>query len=373
MTDGAGSDAGSDAGPDADADRDGPGTPARPAARLAIRPDTSTALEGLARLEAPAVWRAGPGAAPRGVYLSVGEAELVVQDTAGATLSHWSLPALARLNPGERPARYRVDTDQRTQNAEELEIEEPEMIEALERVRRAVGRGRARPGRLRGVLLMAALAVLALAALAWLPGAVRAHAANVIPASAREEIGARIYQHVAGVTGPACAEIKGMEALEALKARIMPGRPARLRVVRDLPTPAIALPGDLILISDGVLLSQDNPDVAAGHVLAATTAAAARAPLDRYLDDMGLGQVVGLLTSGDIDQPTIEAHADGLLRAPAPAPPDAALRARFAEAGLNWGPWAAATGRPPAAEPVSNAVPALDDTAWQALRGICDA
>ncbi|MGC1262319.1 MAG: hypothetical protein WA873_16785, partial [Jannaschia helgolandensis] len=108
-----------------------------------------TAIDGLERLESPALWRPGAGQQRRDVYVAIGNAELVIQDSTGAALSHWSLPALVRRNPGETPALY----GPAAADDEELEIEETAMIAALDRVMSAVEKGRQRPGALRRLIV----------------------------------------------------------------------------------------------------------------------------------------------------------------------------------------------------------------------------
>ena len=56
-----------------------------------------TALTEYARLESGGLWKAGPDAQRREVVVSFGEATLVLSDTAGRPLTHWSLPAVERL------------------------------------------------------------------------------------------------------------------------------------------------------------------------------------------------------------------------------------------------------------------------------------
>ena len=87
--------------------------------------------------------------------MSIGDATLVISDLKDQALTHWSLAALARSNPGTRPAIFHPDGDP----SETLEIpdSEGEMIDAIETLRRVVERRRPRPGRLRfaGVLTSA--------------------------------------------------------------------------------------------------------------------------------------------------------------------------------------------------------------------------
>lgn len=61
-----------------------------------------TALDKYVRLESGGLWRADANAQRRDVGISFGDATLVIADTAGRPVAHWSLPAITRLNPGTR-------------------------------------------------------------------------------------------------------------------------------------------------------------------------------------------------------------------------------------------------------------------------------
>jgi hypothetical protein len=326
-----------------------------------------TAIDGLERFEAPAIWRPSEGAEPREVYVAIGEAELVILESGGAALAHWSLPALLRVNPGKIPALYRPDRDAK----EELEVEELEMVATLDRLTRAVEMGRRRPGRLRrvatGLVLGASVGLAAM----WLPGALRDHTANVVPPAARAQIGAQLLSEIAAVTGPPCVTPTGQEALETLAARLRPLRPLRLAVLPDLPRPALALPGDLILVSDATLTADDDPASAAGYVLAEALRSGSSAALHDLLDGLSLFDLARLLTSGDVARKALASHAETLLSEDAPPPEAARLRAGFAAARLDWAPFAAQTGLPADAE-APPMPPAMDDATWLALREICD-
>ena len=165
----------------------------------------STVLEKYQRLEAEGVWRPGPDAQRRDVIVSIGEATLTISDLHENVLTHWSLPAIERANPGTRPAVYSPGAD-----AEEtLEIADAEMIDALGKVFRAIRRGRARPGRLRGgLLLMVTLMILAVLFL-WLPGAVGRYTASILPDAARAAMGRAVLADIPRVSGAPCEEPAG--------------------------------------------------------------------------------------------------------------------------------------------------------------------
>ena len=95
-----------------------------------------TALEKYVRLESTGLWRPAPGAQRIEVTVSFGDATLVFYDAAGRPLSHWSLPAVVRLDTGGGPALYAPDSEA----SETLEIED-ELMACLERWEQLAARG----------------------------------------------------------------------------------------------------------------------------------------------------------------------------------------------------------------------------------------
>ena len=88
------------------------------------------------------VWRQTPEAQRREVIVSFGDATLIIADGRSAhALTHWSMPALVRLNPGKRPAVYAPAED----GSEELEIEDATMIAAIEKVQAKIEARRPHP------------------------------------------------------------------------------------------------------------------------------------------------------------------------------------------------------------------------------------
>ena len=176
-----------------------------------------TALTQYERLESGGLWRPDPDAQRREVVVAFGDATLVVTDTAGRPLAHWSLAAVERVNPGDAPALFAPDPEA----TETLEIDDALMVEAIEKVRRAVARSRPQPRRLRMALAGLSLAGLAALAVFWLPGALRDQAASVVPLSKRVEIGATLLGHLQRLTGPACRADQGRAALARLHGRLL--------------------------------------------------------------------------------------------------------------------------------------------------------
>ena len=99
----------------------------------------STALRQFQRLEAPGSWRPAPNAQLREVVVSIGEATLILSDPkSDAPLTHWSLPAIQRVNPGATPAVYTPVTTAEDAGYETLEIDDRWMIDAINRVQAAI-------------------------------------------------------------------------------------------------------------------------------------------------------------------------------------------------------------------------------------------
>ena len=335
-----------------------------------------TALTEYQRLESTGVWRATPDDQRRDVIVSVGDATLVIYDTADRPLAHWSLPALNRLNPGETPALFKPGAEA----PEELEIADDTMIEAIETVRQAIVRRRPQPGRLRFVLLAGGLlAVLALTVF-WLPDALVRHTAGVVPAAKRAEIGARLLENIRRVAGPPCETLNGRRALDRLADRLLGAAPGQIFVLAGGIAETGHLPGGLILLNRTLVEDHEDAFVAAGYILAEDTRRSLTDPVESLLRSTGPLTVFRLLTTGEIPDAALTGYAEVLLtQAPADPPADVLLD-RFRTAGIPSSPYAYArdisgeTTLPLIeADPFApgTAKPVLPDGPWVSLQGIC--
>ncbi len=335
-----------------------------------------TALTEYQRLESAAVWRASPDEQRRDVYVSVGDATLIVTDGAGRAITHWSLPALLRLNPGQRPAVYAPGEDA----PEQLEIEDDLMVSSIEKVRTTVRRRRPQPGRLRFFLLGGGLLAMLALSVFWLPDAMVRHTATVIPQAARAELGQRLLSHIRRVAGPPCDTLRGRRALDLMKSRLMAEAPGRIVVLRGGVEGAQHLPGGVILVNRALVEDYEDPSVVAGYVLAELARARAEDPVLRLLKDAGVLVAFRLLTTGSVKDAVLAAHAEALLLRPPASVPDETLLADFAAAGVASTPYAYArdiSGETTLAlieaDPATDAeaAPVLTDGQWVSLQGIC--
>lgn len=337
-----------------------------------------TALTQFQRLEATGIWRPNPSERLRDVIVSFGDATLILRDPRSEEpLSHWSLPAVTRLNPGQMPAIFAPGS---AEQDEVVEIDDTLMVEAIERIHSAIAASRPRRGRLRGALVWSLVALAAVAGAIWLPGAVIAHAARIAPPAQRTAVGLSILADMRQTTGEVCDRASGAAVLDRLAARLL-GPEGRIVVLPATMRGARALPGRIIAIGDDMIAGEPGPQVAAGHVLAADLVAAADDPLAEVLDKAGLAAAVSMLTSGELPASAIAGQGTALLLRPAPRPDEDALLDRMREVGVSSEPYARSLD--PSGETVltlieadpyretAPAEPLMTDGEWVQLQQIC--
>ncbi|KNG94167.1 hypothetical protein [Pseudaestuariivita atlantica] len=339
-----------------------------------------TALDAYQKLEALGLWRPSEDEQRREVVVALGDATLTVHSTNNQPLAHWSLAAIERKNPGERPAIFHPHGDE----GETLELGEDagEVIDALEKLRRVVARRRPRRGRLRLVLLVAMVLAVSAGIYAWLPGALQAHALNVVPAVKRAEIGEALVDRITRVSGPPCAAPDSLPALQALSRRVLgQSRGDRLTVLHAGIRRSAHLPGGRILLNKSLLEDTEDPNVPAGYVIAEAVRLTDHDPLDELLDHAGLFATIRLLTTGTLEQATLDAYAEHLVTADMPPLATERLLDGFRAAEISAAPYAYALD--PSGETVLSLIEAdpfqgrtprtvLPDSAWLRLQAICE-
>ena len=124
-----------------------------------------TALEKFDRLESTGLWRETSESQSVEVLITFGNSSLILSDFTGSPLTHWSLPAIVRINPTKRPAVFSPNLS----DAEKIEIEDSTMINAIEEVRKSIKSRQPKPGKLRVLTLLASLIVIIALLIFWLP------------------------------------------------------------------------------------------------------------------------------------------------------------------------------------------------------------
>lgn len=335
----------------------------------------ATALQKYERIEAAGLWRPSPEAQRRDVIVSIGDASLTITDMRDRALAHWSLPAVERANPGQRPAIFYPDGD----SGETLEIsaDEAQMIEAIEKLRTAIRKGRPKPGRLRMVTLATSIVSVLALAVFWLPEALLTHTVSVVPEVKRQEIGVALLGQVERLTGKACSGLLATPALGRLTERL---ETRSLVVVRGGVRDTLALPGDIILVNRSVIEDFEEPDVAAGYIIAQKVESAASDPLRLMLEQLGLMASFRLLTTGELTPDMLRSWAEDLVLLPHATVRYDALLEAFSDLGVKSSPYAYAVDMSGEttlelieADPfVTSPKPVLNDGDWVALQGICE-
>ncbi|WP_293447169.1 hypothetical protein [Planktotalea sp.] len=339
-----------------------------------------TALTKYDRLESAGLWRAAPDQQCVDVIVSLGNATLTIKDTRDQALAHWSLAAIARSNPGKRPALFHPEGD--TSETLEIATDEDEMIRAIEKLRKAVERARPRKGRLRGVLTIGILAAAAIAAVTFLPNAIVDQAIKVVPDVKRAEIGNALLTQMQRATGAPCSGSSARNALVELTQRLSTDEgPTYLAVMRAGVKDALHMPGGVILLSRTLVEDHEDPDVVAGYIVAEQTRRAARDPLRHMLENSGMFATLRLLTTSNLPASAIKSHAKKLLtESPMPLPMEPLL-ARFARQAIPSSPYGYAldvTGEITLpiieGDPITGTSqrPVLPDASWVRLQTICE-
>jgi hypothetical protein len=337
-----------------------------------------TALRKYQRLECGGLWRETPQDQRREVLVRFGEATLILSDPkSGSAVSHWSLPAVVRITKGEGPQLFAPGADA----DESLELDDPDMIAALGEVRHAVLAATARPGRLRNVLLAGAAGLVVLAAAVWLPGALVRHTASVVPPAQRADIGQRVLDDLARVTGANCNNQLGLQALAALSERVFgPVDTPILYVMPEAVDQPLHLPGDVILLPRKLVEKADGPEAAAGAALVERLRSKTRDPIIPLLEYAGLRATFQFLTTAELPDTALGGYGEAMLRAAPLRLPDTSLIAAFEAAQVPATPYAlaidpdgAVTGGLVSGDPYKGLAPSplISDEAWIALQGIC--
>ncbi|WP_372573239.1 hypothetical protein [Ruegeria jejuensis] len=334
-----------------------------------------TALSQYDRIEATGLWRPHPDEQRREVVVSIGEATLTISDFNDQAITHWSLAALERQNPGAFPAIFHPDGD--PDETLELADSETTMIEAIERLQNAIARARPHPGRLRWLSVTGVIAAVAALLVFWLPGALQRHVTSVVPDIKRAEIGRAVLGRIERAAGRACSSTDANAALDALARRTGVDR---LVVLPGGIADTLHLPGGIIAINKTLIEDHEDPAVAAGYILVERARAQAMDPLAELLESAGPLAAFRLLTTGDLTRDSLDHYAEQVLSSPRAELPNDVMLSVFGQAAVPSAPYAYArdiTGESVLglieADPMAGRTlePVLPDSSWVRLQNIC--
>lgn len=333
-----------------------------------------TALHQYSRLEAAGLWRSGPQAQRREVIVGLREATIVLLDPKSDTpLAQWSLPAIVRAGGFEAFVIYASHDDLN----ETLEIDDPAMIAALDKVRGALDRRRNRPRRLRMALLAGVSTALLAAVVGWMPVQLYAFVAHRLPEAARSDIAAMALADIITISGSPCLGRAGVQAANDLARRLLPSGGATIAVLPEGLTQPTTLPDGMILLPYSLVERLDGPDSLAGVVLAQRALTAQSDPLLAALRHAGLLATLRLMSSGTLPAGALGGYGLKLAGAQAAQPDAGALYSAFAQLRINSAPYAAVANLAdfatlPNPAPNGSTPPVLDDAAFLAMQYMCD-
>lgn len=333
-----------------------------------------TALKKYERLESLGLWKESETDQRREVIVSFGAASLVLSDANGKPLAHWSMAAVRTLNAGELPTLYSPDRS----SGETLEIEDEQMIDAIQEVSKSIRRIGPRPGRLRWILSGVILAALFALIFFWLPSISADYATRVVPQAKAEQIGDDILIQTSRLTGQACADPLSLPALRKFEAWLLPSG-GRIHIVDMGARFSAHVPGGNILLNRVLVEENAGPEVAAGFVLMERALASEHAPLHDMFQSIGTRRTLTFIANGTLTTQALAAYARKTLTDPMDRPQDATLLPLFAAANLTSAPYAYAldasgttTAALIAGDPMKEGYrPQITDADWIALQAIC--
>lgn len=328
-----------------------------------------TALDKYVRLEALGQWRESPGARPREVVVSFGDATLVLTDMDDRPLGHWALAGVQALSSEGGATVYAMNPD----GEETLTIGDAEMIEAIAAVSRPLRLSPARAAPRRRSWWPAVLGLLlAAAAVAFLPELIRAQAARMVPAESLEEWGDSILLQLMAQHGPLCADAEGRRALALVGGRVWRETRPRLRAMDLGHAPVALLPGPTVVIGRGALAQAEDPAEIAGWLALALAQEEMRPGPERVMQAAGPAASLRYILTGRLSEAALDRVAAAALGPPTPEETEAAYE-RLRGAGLPTAPFAdgllrAGFPAPPAATEGAAPLSARD---WAALKRLC--
>lgn len=334
-----------------------------------------TALDQYERLEATGLWRENKTSQKIEVLISFGNASLILSDFTGSPLSHWSLPAILRLNKGKSPAIYSPNSS----GIETLEIEDNAMILAIEEVSKSISSRQPKTGRLRILTFLTTLIVISLLAIFWLPNILVQHTSSLVYTEQRKQIGFRLIEHVSKLIGSNCSSDKEISPLNKLSNRLFPNSGVTIYVFSDGIKTATHIPGKFILLNRSVVEDFETPEVVAGYLIIEKLKSDTNDPIEKLLSFVGTRAVLKFLTTGRLDDVTLEQYAKHILSIEPISPSIDQIVSEFESTEVNLEPYAYAvdiTGESNADLIKNNNIlksrQILNNQDWLNLQSICE-
>jgi len=223
-----------------------------------------TALDQFDRLEATAIWRRSQSDADREVLVTFGNATLTLSalDQEGdRPVAHWSLGAVRRRSVDDGAVIFSPDD----QASETLTVEDPLLIDALDKVLRDRIKGTQIRGRRSKIKWLAGLLAVGVAVYLLAPSIAVNVATRLISPERAELLAGEMIGLIEGRTGPECKSGAAKATLETITSKISPNQAFAVHVLDLGDNLTVPLPGHVLL--DRELLERtETPEELAGWI-----------------------------------------------------------------------------------------------------------
>jgi len=333
-----------------------------------------TALKKYERLESLGLWKESNTDQRVEVIVSFGAASLVLSNSNGKPLAHWSLAAVRTLTRNRLPTIYGPDQN----SGETLEIDDKQMIEAIKEVRKSIRRIGPHPGRLSWILSGLIFATIFALVFFWLPYISADYATRLITQAKAKQIGDDILNQAQNLTGQACDETFSLPALRKFENWLLPDG-GNIHILNMGARLSAQIPGGNILLNRLLVEQNAGPEVAAGFVLMERALAAEKAPLTGMFRSIGTRAPLTFIANGTLTNQVLASYLRETLTSGMARPTDKNLLSLFDTAKLTSAPYAYAidpTGNTTAGlilgDPMQNKYHLqITDADWIDLQAIC--
>lgn len=253
-----------------------------------------TALKEYERLECTGLWKESNTSQRKEVLVLFGDNSLVLRDTKGVVVSHWSLPAVQRINAGKQPALYKPGQD----SLETLEIDDNLVIRAISKITNVIEKRRPHHGRIRLYLLLTTFSLIFISSIIWLPEKLRQHTIATTLDINKKEIGQLMVKKISNLTGTPCSTGLGNAALVKLKERLIGSMDHTFLIIPNSSKKVLSLPGNIHLIDKTVVEDYDTPEVAAGFIFSALERVKKDNPFEKLIREAHTSTIIRFLATG---------------------------------------------------------------------------
>jgi len=334
-----------------------------------------TALEKFERLESLGLWKETETSQKVEVVISFGKSSLVISDHKDMPLSHWALGTVEIVSSDDDCTIYAPDKD----HSEVLEVTDPTMNRAIEKVRKSIRRPTSHRGRIR--LLSAGMITLSLCLLAvfWLPKALADYTTTAITDAKSREIGAKLMPFINQYAGSPCRKGETLTSVRTLEDRLIGGDHSTLFISDLGARKSMHLPGGIILANKTLVENYDGAEILAGYVLMEKALQDEKPAVHTLFLEAGPITTLSFLVTGELKDRVLEKFAKDRITGTMSQPDSAALLDLFKAANLpstafaQTLPASEATQALIAGNPVTGPYePLLTDPQWLALQSICE-